>query len=330
MKYSLVFLGLAFIVFGSSSLSAQNPERDAALKQFRTGNNPEAITAFEALLKKKENASDAEVMNLRGLAYQNTGDVKQSRKMFEKAVKLKPESPIYRSNLAYTYLLTRQLSKSLEQAKKALELDPKSVNAYFVLGTTDLWEGNKESALATAERMLSLDPKSSAAYLLKADALIAVLGAKVAAGSTFRAEVDLLRQTVETLETGIKNSSAPSGMAEKLEAIRGFYDHFNKPMTASTNPPTPEPGVTPIKILSKPNANYSDAARSSGVQGTVRLAVMLGANGKVLHIFKVKGLGYGLDEQSFSAARRIKFTPKMKDGVPVSTVVTIDYSFSIR
>lgn len=41
------------------------------------------------------------------------------------------------------------------------------------------------------------------------------------------------------------------------------------------------------------------------------------------------GLGYGLDELAFKAARRIVFQPKMKDGKPVSTVVTLEYGFSI-
>lgn len=109
-----------------------------------------------------------------------------------------------------------------------------------------------------------------------------------------------------------------------------FYDYYSKDKTIKNGvTPAPEPGVTPFKILTKPQASYTDNARAAGITGTVRLAVLLGANGKVQNILKLSGAGYGLDEQAFDAARKIKFEPKMKDGKPVSTVVIIEYAFSI-
>ena len=84
-----------------------------------------------------------------------------------------------------------------------------------------------------------------------------------------------------------------------------------------------------VTILSKPQAKYTDAARANNTEGVVRLKVTLMANGEVGSIQPVTELGDGLTEQAIAAARQIKFEPKKLDGVPVSTTVTIDYSFDI-
>jgi TonB family protein len=99
----------------------------------------------------------------------------------------------------------------------------------------------------------------------------------------------------------------------------------------SLGAPPPKPvGVTsPVKILSKPQAKYNDAGRTNGVQGSVRLKVTLLASGEVGTITPVTRLPHGLTEQAIAAARQLKFEPKKVNGVPVSTIVTIDYSFSI-
>lgn len=136
------------------------------------------------------------------------------------------------------------------------------------------------------------------------------------------------------LEAGLKNAKQPAyakGMEERLESMRAFHNYYGKdrPIPTTGGPPVPEPGITPVKIISKPHARYTDSARSAGVQGTIRLAVLLGANGQIMHILMLRGLGYGLDEQAIRAASQIVFQPKTKDGVPVSTVVTIEYGFSI-
>ena len=321
-------------MFAVSQITAQVNERDRAIKYYLDGNDIEAILALEAIVKQKQYASDAEVINYLGLAYQNALDEKKARKMFEKAVKLQPENGIYRANLAYVYLLARQLDKSQDQAEKALKLDPSNTSALYVMGTADLWEGKLDNASAIAEKMLATNSAFAPGYVLKADVLLAALGLRVTANSSIKDNIAFLKQAVEILEAGVKNSPPKSNrktLDEKLEGIKVFYEHFSKngSVTPAIEPPTPEPGVTPVKITYKPRASYTDSGRSAGVQGTIRLAVLLGANGKIVHILKLKGLGYGLDEQAIGAARSIRFKPKTRDGVPVSTVITLEYGFSI-
>lgn len=93
--------------------------------------------------------------------------------------------------------------------------------------------------------------------------------------------------------------------------------------------PTPRGPNSPLRILSKPQARYTDEARANNVQGAVRLKVVMRASGQVGEITVVEGLPDGLTEQAVDAARKLKFEPARKSGLPVSKVITIDYNFTI-
>ena len=95
-------------------------------------------------------------------------------------------------------------------------------------------------------------------------------------------------------------------------------------------PPTKRPAVTtPVKITYQPRAVYTNEARTNNIQGAVRLKITLLASGQVGSITPVTRLPNGLTEQAIAAARQIKFTPKMVNGVPTSVIITRDYTFSI-
>lgn len=95
-------------------------------------------------------------------------------------------------------------------------------------------------------------------------------------------------------------------------------------------PPAKPVGVTVArKIISKPQARYTDAARQNSVQGTVSVRVTFLASGQIGSVVAVNGLPYGLTEQALAAARSIRFEPAKKDGVPITTQATIQYSFTI-
>ena len=95
-------------------------------------------------------------------------------------------------------------------------------------------------------------------------------------------------------------------------------------------PPTAAKAVTSAyKLIAKPKAAYTDEARTNNVQGSVRLKVTLLASGSVGSITPVTRLPYGLTEQAIAAARQIRFEPKKVNGVPVSTIVTMEYNFTM-
>jgi TonB family protein len=84
-----------------------------------------------------------------------------------------------------------------------------------------------------------------------------------------------------------------------------------------------------VKILSKPRANYTDAARVEMVQGKVVLKVTFLASGAIGQITVVSGLPGGLTEQAIAAARNIRFEPAQVNGKAVSVTKTIEYNFAI-
>lgn len=82
-------------------------------------------------------------------------------------------------------------------------------------------------------------------------------------------------------------------------------------------------------LLSKPEPSFTTEARENEVVGTVKLRMILGADGRVSNIAVVKGLPDGLTESAIDAARLIKFTPALKDGRSVSQWVMVEYNFNV-
>lgn len=81
------------------------------------------------------------------------------------------------------------------------------------------------------------------------------------------------------------------------------------------------------RILSKPEPQYTEAARKYAVSGTVALRAIFSSTGEVINIRAIKKLPHGLTERSIAAARGIKFQPAIKDGRPVSQYIQIEYNY---
>ncbi|HEX8635377.1 MAG TPA: energy transducer TonB [Pyrinomonadaceae bacterium] len=88
--------------------------------------------------------------------------------------------------------------------------------------------------------------------------------------------------------------------------------------------------VTRKAVISyKPEPHYTHDARRNNVTGTVRLRLVLAADGAVRDIAPLTTLPDGLTEQAVAAARDIEFTPAVKDGRAVSQYATVEYNFNI-
>lgn len=120
-------------------------------------------------------------------------------------------------------------------------------------------------------------------------------------------------------------SGSGSGEGSGNGSGRGGGDNGDR-----ENPPPPPTGISQdVKIISKPRANYTDAARQNNIQGNVTLRITFLASGQIGGISPVSGLPYGLTEQAIAAARSIRFEPAMRNGVAVSKQKTIQYGFTI-
>jgi TonB family protein len=83
------------------------------------------------------------------------------------------------------------------------------------------------------------------------------------------------------------------------------------------------------RVLSKPEAGYTEEARKNQITGTVVLKAIFASSGQVTSIQATKPLPYGLTEKAIAAARSIKFIPAQKDGHTVSQYITLEYTFNL-
>ncbi len=83
------------------------------------------------------------------------------------------------------------------------------------------------------------------------------------------------------------------------------------------------------KVISKPEPQYTEAARKNQVTGSVVLSVIFSQSGEVTSIRPVKLLPDGLTEKAITAARQIRFVPAMRDGQAVSVYMQLEYNFNL-
>ena len=80
-------------------------------------------------------------------------------------------------------------------------------------------------------------------------------------------------------------------------------------------------------IFERIEPGYTEKAQTSKVEGVVLLSIVLAADGRVTDVAVINGLAGGLTEKAIDAAKKIKFTPAVKDGSRVSVRVKLAYYF---
>ncbi|HSS37169.1 MAG TPA: energy transducer TonB, partial [Polyangia bacterium] len=95
---------------------------------------------------------------------------------------------------------------------------------------------------------------------------------------------------------------------------------------------TPRPGsvLTPPHRLNEVKPRYPDARRAAGIEADVLLVVSLDATGRVLSVTVGRSSGDdAFDESARAAARQERFSPALRDGVPVPTTFTFTTRFRL-
>ena len=95
------------------------------------------------------------------------------------------------------------------------------------------------------------------------------------------------------------------------------------------NPTVPNGVINPPKVLSYTPPFYTRAARDNRIEGTVTIEAGFDVNGNANVLRTVKSLGYGLDENALTALGSWKFSPALRNGVPVEVVAQIDIDFNL-
>jgi TonB family protein len=88
-------------------------------------------------------------------------------------------------------------------------------------------------------------------------------------------------------------------------------------------------GVVPPRVLTHPSAAYSDEARRRWIEGTVIVQAQFDEAGNITVLKVVKGLGYGLDENALAVLKDWRFSPALRNGLPVSAIAEIEVPFKL-
>lgn len=80
------------------------------------------------------------------------------------------------------------------------------------------------------------------------------------------------------------------------------------------------PGPT-LEAVYAPSPQYTRQAQKAKVKAGVVVEGTLGIDGCVRDLKIVRSAGYGLDESAIQAVQRWRFTPFLKNGVPLQTMV---------
>jgi protein TonB len=109
--------------------------------------------------------------------------------------------------------------------------------------------------------------------------------------------------------------------------------------SGSGTPPPPPVSVATIKTRALPKGDYGyfdagkdypPAARQLGIEGVIRVKLVVDARGKVTSALLLNKLGHGLDELAMARAQRIEFDPaKDTDDKPVSSVVVWTFNMTL-
>ena len=93
--------------------------------------------------------------------------------------------------------------------------------------------------------------------------------------------------------------------------------------------PLPRYGTVDPEVAKEFIGKYPDEARRYGIQGTVRLRIIVDTEGRVTDAKVLHGPGYGLNEAAKENILKFQFKPGIKDGEVVSTTMIYNFVFML-
>lgn len=175
--------------------------------------------------------------------------------------------------------------------------------------------------------------------------------ARVAAGATpaawHRLEITCAAERLTASIDGIPltaiDATEPLAGYVGLEVSRGVMEFRAVTIAAPLPGPSPTDVAPPAfranpntsslvypKLLREVKPRYARDAMRRKVEGVLVLDAIVGIDGRVTSAVVSRSLDRKLDAQGVGAARRWRFEPGLKDGVPVPVLVTIELSFVLR
>ena len=92
------------------------------------------------------------------------------------------------------------------------------------------------------------------------------------------------------------------------------------------------PGITPPRLISRVQPAYTEAGMRRRIQGAVSIEFVVEVDGTpgATRIVRTLDAESGMDAAAVASIRQWRFTPAMKDGVPIRVVATANIEFTLR
>jgi periplasmic protein TonB len=100
------------------------------------------------------------------------------------------------------------------------------------------------------------------------------------------------------------------------------------PHEESSEPVAEQSVDGPARLVHGFAPSYPEAARTAGIEGDVRLELVVSTSGAVESARVVQGIGHGLDEAALQAVRQFRFAPATREGRAVR--VRMGWSMQFR
>lgn len=334
--FALLTLSPPAVLFAQQPPVAEDTRRGIEL--YRQNETAQAVGTLRQITKRRP--EDADAWHYLGLSLIAENKLKDAVKAFKKAIRLRPDFAVAHAGLAYALFFTNKRSEAEREAAVALASGAQTADVHYIVGVMRLENDDPDGALEEANAALQLDKEFALAYLLKSQALVRVRAdvntdrvgrlSQAERDELVRASAARMREAADNLEAYLNRHPHARDAAhqrEQLETLRIYGQVYTTQEAAQGIFGTE--GVKKAVVTFKPEPSYPQRARENLVTGTVRLRVILAADGTVKHPLVLRGLSHGLNESSIKAAQKIKFTPATKDGRPIPVVVTVEYFFNI-
>jgi TonB family protein len=125
-----------------------------------------------------------------------------------------------------------------------------------------------------------------------------------------------------------EQKTAPDATKPLTAPFNETYQEAKKSITE----PVKRPGgsVSSPKLLSAPEAEYTDYARRKKIQGIVLVQLIVDTCGLPQNPHVIKHLDPTLDEEAIKAIQQYRFVPSQENGIPVPVMITVALHFYLR
>jgi tetratricopeptide (TPR) repeat protein len=199
----------------ASSTAAQRQVLQRGIEFQRQRRFLEAERQYQLVLRDDPNNPDA--LNLLGTLAVEAGQLEQSIALIERAVKSQPKNPVFRNNLANSYILTMQPLKALPHLRKAMALSPNLVEPLINMARGCRAAGKADRAVEWYRKVLSKQPEHEAARLGLAEALV---------------DLGRMDEAISELRDCIAQAIRSTDAAVTLSATKKFSEDDNADITA--------------------------------------------------------------------------------------------------